>query len=351
MVGIKDVAKKAGVSISTVSSVINNNKPVSQELREKVEKAIDELDYRPHLIARSLKSRKTSIIGVVLNDGTSPFFGPILQGIEEVAYREGFSLMLCDSKHDEKREEEYIQLLEYNWVDGIILDTIVNPKKNSSYFEYLEKRIIGHRNIPLISIVHEFSNLNGKNSVTVDNTKGGYLATKHLIDLGHTNIVHIIGNADYMVSWKRLEGYTNALEEYNIPLRDNFILQGNFSALSGYNEIKKMLLKDRSFTAIFASNDQMAIGAIKAMKEEGIRIPEDVAIIGFDNIHLSSIIDPSLSTINVPKYQIGSTAMEILTSQLKGNNHTPVNKTLPINLIVRRSSSLSGNYEWDLFGI
>jgi DNA-binding LacI/PurR family transcriptional regulator len=350
MVSIKDVARRAGVSISTVSSVINKNKPVSQELKEKVEKAINDLDYRPHLIARSLKSRKTSIIGVVLNNATSPFFGAILKGIEEVAYREGFNLMLCDSNNEAEREERNIQLLEYNWVDGIILDTIANPKKNELYFDYLENRIIKQRKIPIISIVKDFSVKRNESSVIIDNAEGGYLATKHLIDLGHKKIAHIIGNEDYIVSWKRLEGYKKALNENNIQVNESYILQGDFSAISGYNETKKLLLLDRSITAIFAANDQMAIGAIKALKEEGIRIPQDVAIVGYDNIFLSSLIDPSLSTINVPKYQIGRVAMELLSSQLKSGNHTRERKTLPINLIVRRSSSISGNYEWDLFG-
>jgi DNA-binding LacI/PurR family transcriptional regulator len=257
--------------------------------------------------------------------------------------------MLCDSNQDVDKEKQYIRLLENRWVEGIILDSSADAREHGAYINYLMQRVIKDKGIPIVSLERglkdtEFS------AVVVDNEQAGYEATKHLIGLGHKHIAHIAGHYKFPMSrdWRR--GYKRALEENGIIFDDGLVRQGDFSPLSGYNAMKELLMEGRDFTALFAGNDQMAIGAMKAIKETGLRIPEDVAVVGFDNIPAASLVDPPLSIINVPKYRMGALAMEMLDEYIKNPNTSSRIEILPSNLIIRSSSDPHANGSWDLFG-
>lgn len=350
MASIKDVAKAAGVSISTVSSVINKNKPVSDELTKRVEKAIKELNYQASSVARSLKNKKTNSIGIVLPNISRIFFPQVLKGIVDTAIKYGYNLTFCDANEDISKEKYYIRMLESSWVDGIILDCSADIKEDKDYIRYLQDLGGTKKRIPIVSLERILKD-NLTDAVIIDNKKSGYNAVNHLIELGHKRIAHITGPLKFPMCVDRMEGYKQALSDNGIKVDNSLIKDGDFYPLSGYNIMKEWLLKGINISAVFAGNDQMAIGAIKAIRESGLRIPEDIAIIGFDNLFISSIVSPSLSTINVPKYKMGSTAVELLHKRImnpKSEKKEVV--TLPTNLIVRQSTDLRGDNTLDLYG-
>jgi len=352
MASIRDVARKAGVSISTVSNVINNNKPVSPELRERVEKAIKDLNYKVNPVARGLKSRKTNQIGVILTSFSRIFFPLVLKGIQETAVKYGYSVCVYESDENIEKEKAYIKLLENSWVDGIILASCanVNVEEDKDYLHKLANLGSKHKKIPVVSIECTLGN-GVTDAVLIDNRKAAYTAVKHLIDLGHKYIAHIAAPLKFPMGAHRLEGYKDALLEANIEIDEDLIKEGDYTPVSGYNAMRQLLLKEKLITAVFAGNDQMAIGAIKAIREAGLKIPEDIAVIGFDNVFPGSIISPSLSSINVPRYKMGAEAMDILHHKISNPEDTQRSViTLETRLIVRQSTDLRGDNTWDFYG-
>ncbi len=346
MASIKDVAAKAGVSISTVSYVINNTKYVSDELKKKVNDAINELEYEVDPVARSLKSKKTKTIGVVITNINRIFFPQLIKGIQDYAIKNGYSLAFYNTNDNFDDEKKFVQMLESTWVDGIIIDS-VSEQQNEKYYKHLSSLGNDKKKIPVVSIERRLD-MYGIDSVVVNNCNGGHIATKHLIDNGSKNVVFISGPASSCIVNDRIAGYKEELAKENITFE--MVVGGDFSPLSGYNAMKEILLDGTNIDGIFAANDQMAIGAIKAIKENGLRIPEDIKIIGFDNTFVASIVEPSLTTINVPKYKMGSSAAELLIERIKGNNADTIVIELPINLIIRQSTDLRGEKNWDLLG-
>lgn len=350
MAGIRDVAELAGVSISTVSSVLNNSKPVSRKLEERVMRAAEVLEYQPHPLARSLRSSKTGLVGVVMSLITSSFFPQILKGIEDVAYRQGYSLMFYDASRDVDREEQYVRLLDKYATEGLIIDSIASFEERAEYRRFVESRLLSQRRMPVVSIERPLWSNSPVSAVGVDNVRGGYIATRHLLDLGHTRILHIAGPGEFPVAEDRIIGYRRALDEAGVAFDESLITRGDFTPMSGYSSVKHMLNAGRTFTAIFAANDQMSVGAIKALKEEAIAIPDEVAVIGFDNLPMGTFIDPPLSTVDVPKYRLGASAMELLVSHLRSGSLEPAFEEVPIRLIPRRSTDRSAESSWELFG-
>ena len=350
MASIKDVAKKAGVSISTVSSLINRTKSVSRELTGRIEQAIEELNYQANPVARSLKSRKTNTIGVILPNISRLFFPQVLKGIEDTAIKNGYYLTFYDANESIEQEKQYVRMLENSWVDGIILDCSADVKEDGEYLEYLTRLGNKKKKIPVVSLERVLKD-HVTDAVIIDNRQSGYLAVKHLIELGHKTIAHISGPLKFPMCVDRIKGYKSALQEHGIQFEEELMKNGDFTPLSGYYAMKELLMQGRSITAVFAANDQMAIGAIKAINEAGFKIPDDIAIIGFDNLFASTIITPSLSTINVPKYKMGSTAVEILIDRITNPDKKEKEVvTLPSNLIIRQSTSIRGDNTWDLYG-
>jgi Transcriptional regulators len=349
MANIKDVAKLANVSISTVSSVINNNKSVSDELRKRIEDAIKELDYQTSPVARSLKNRKSGTIGVILPNIASIFFPELLNGIENTAYKYGYSIIYFNSHQNIDREKKYIEMLANYFVEGIIIDSSVDIDKGSDYIRFLEKIIQKHK-IPIISLERTLPNKR-IGSVKVDNEYGGYLVTEHLIDMGHKLIAHIAGHMGYPMSLDRISGYRRALQEHGLVYNEDLLIKsGDFSPVSGYNAMKELLKKGLPFTGVFAGNDQEAIGAIKAIKEEGLQIPQDIAVAGFDDISVASLVEPALTSISFSKFELGAMSVESLIQSIRNPDLTPGHEVLDINLTVRRSSDPNSNTSWNLNG-
>jgi len=305
---MSDVAKLANVSPATVSRVLSHPKLVSVETRRKVMEVIKQVNYKPHLVARQFRTQETKIILVVVPDITSAFFSKVLRGIEHVAIEHGYQVILGDTEDTVEREKEYVNLLLQKQADGMVLLT---ARLNKKSLEEISK------NYPIVLACEYIDGLNIP-TVSIDNISSARKATEHLINLGHTKIAHITGSINVVLSRDRLRGFQQAMLSHNLEVESVYIQEGDSSFESGYQQMLKLLALEEPPTAVFAFNDDMAMGAIKAAKERGITIPGDLAIIGFDNVKMSSIIEPNLTTVDQPKYEIGKKAMELLIRLING---------------------------------
>lgn len=332
-VTIKDIAKMANVSIGTVSRIINNSdEGYSEETRERVLKIIEESGYVPNEVARGLITKRTKTLGLILPDITNPFFPDIARGAEDEANTRKYSVILCNSDNNVEKEREYIQLLNQKYVDGILFCT--NPfQENKQLWRYLGS------NIPVV-VTDSFEIKEETYGVFVDNEMGGYLATKHLVDLGHRNIACITGPNKSRSSVQRLNGYKKALEEVGIPFDLDLIVEGNYKIKSGMDGVQN--LKGKTYTAIFACNDLMAYGVYKELTSMGFKIPDDISVVGFDDINLSQVVHPRLTTVSQPAYEIGRKAAELLINRIE--NTSIENRIIMFEpeLVIRESTKKIG---------
>ena len=324
---IKDVAKLAGVAISTTSYALNDTGKVSEKTKEKVLKAAKELGYRPNGVARDLKmNKRTKVICVFVGDLGGPFFSEVIKGIQDVALNNNYDLIACNHNMAQK-------FLSERRVDGAIILSAIIPDK-------LLLRVAG----PHFPIVVMDRELEGEYvyNVLLDNVQGAYDATKHLIKLGNRKIAYFSGAPSSYDSIKRFEGYKKALNENGIIFDHNLVVQGHFTEVGGYEATNLLLinskLNNNAVDAIFCGNDEMAIGAIRALDEKGIKIPEDISIIGYDDIRLASYMKPSLTTISHHKYAWGTMAANLVIEGLKEDIKFK-NILLPSELITRNSCS------------
>ena len=345
MPSIKEVARRAGVSISTVSHVIRGSKPVSERLRRRVEQAVRELNYEINPVASSLKSKTTHTLGIIIPNINRIFFPQVIKGIQETCFVKGYNLTFCDTNEQLKLEKHFVQMLKNSMVDGIILDSVAD-EQDTAYFEFLSQLKNRKKIIPVVSLERQ---LNGSrvDSIIVDNRLGGELAARHLVECGCENVAHISGPDYSCMARARLQGFQDELAKKGLKTQ---VFSGDFSPLSGYQAIKTQLQQGTTLDGIFAANDQMAIGALRALKEEGRRVPEEIKVVGFDNTFVASLASPALTTINVPKHKMGQTAADLLLRRLENPGQAPINVELPINLIVRQSTELHGESTWDLYG-
>lgn len=351
MSSMKDVAQKAGVSISTVSNVINGTRFVSEDLRIHVMKTIEKLNYEVDLVARSLKNNKTMTIGVVLTSMDRIFIPQVVSGMQYTADRLGYNLTMYTTNDHFDKEKSYIRMLVNSKVDGIIVDSVAECN-DDDYYIYLENLSKRKKSIPIISLERNLSRY-GICSIYVDNILGAYKATKHIIEKGCKKIIHISGPSNLDIVQYRIQGYKQALAEMNVPYIENFQIEGDFSPLSGYRAMRNALVNGIEFDGVFADNDQMAIGAIKAIKENGLEIPGKIKIVGFDNTFVSSIVKPSLTTVNVPKYRMGVESVEMLYELMNSDvsmKHNNLSRELAISLLVRESTDIKQHSNWDLEG-
>ncbi len=328
MVTIRDVARRVGVSPTTVSHVMNETRFVSEELRTRVYQAIGELNYQPNAIARSLRCKKTQNIGMIIPDIAYPFLAEVARGVEDTGFKLGYNVILCDSNGTLERETACIDLLREKQVDGIVF---VAAGESSRHVETLIKQ-----GMPVIVVDRELPGLE-VDSVLADNLQGGYQATEYLIQLGHRCIGCITGPPDLSISSQRVSGYRQALERYSIPLCDELVVTGYFRHQEGYRAMRELLTLDRHPTAVFACNDIMAVGAIRAAKDKGLGVPEGIAIIGFDDIALASFISPRLTTVAQPKHEMGAIAVELLAERVNDKSRPTKKVILPTQLVVRES--------------
>ncbi|WP_308637580.1 LacI family DNA-binding transcriptional regulator [Paenibacillus silvisoli] len=301
---IKDVARHAGVSVTTVSRVLNGEKYVKDDLKLKVNNAIQELGYAPSHIARSLVRNKTNLIGVIVPDITSFFYATILSSIEEAASENDYSLLVCNISEDIDKEFKYLNVFQEMRVEGII---IMHEKINEEI-----RNLIHKMNIPVI-----FSSVKPMDqqfvSVIVDDYKAAYDATTYLIELGHRDIGFIGGDMrDITSGQNRYSGYRNALTDRGIKIVYEHIRFGDYKVRSGYEQMNDLLRAKRRPTAIFAVSDDMALGAMNCIHDHGLRVPEDVSVMGFDGSQLTELVRPTLTSMEQPIHDMGRVTMKAL---------------------------------------
>lgn len=329
---IKDIAKKANVSITTVSRVLNNKtEGIGEETRKRVLDIIEELDYRPNTIARSMVTKQTNTIGLIIPDIRNPFFPELVRGVEDFANDAEYSVFLCNTDGSIKREVEALRLMKEKNVDGIVFTYSHATTKHP--FQSLVHR---HR-IPVVLLDR---GLDGEiySGVYTDNEKAGYIATKHLIDLSHVQIGCITGPEHVQNSKDRLKGYMKALKRAGIPIDHRRIVSGDYQLEGGYRAAKALLEKGH-VTAIFAFNDLMAFGVYQAAAEMGVAIPDDLSVVGFDNLKYNRLLQPKLTTIEQPTYEMGKTATELLLQQIRESKRVKTQTIyLDPSLIIRNST-------------
>lgn len=333
MATIKDVAERAGVSVMTVSRVINNSKYVSQEAREKVEKAMKELGYVPNALAHGLITKRTHVLGLVVSDITNPFFTTIARGVEDTAIKNGFNIILCNTDEDVEKEERYIELLLRKRVEGIILSPADCSKRES--VEQILKR-----NVPLVLIDRYIKGLN-VDCVYSDSISGAYELTRYLINLGHRRIGIIVGPNRISTALDRVEGYKRALQDAGILIDESLIRWGEkYSREDGYRNAKELLATKNPPTAIFGGNRLITVGILKAIRELDLKIPDDVSVVSFDEVEDMSVTNPFLTVMSQDSYNIGVIATEKLLERIRGDSNLLIrfgHTILQPKLIIRES--------------
>jgi LacI family transcriptional regulator len=328
MTTAKDVARRAGVSTATVSHVINETRFVSEELRAKVRQAMKELDYRPNAIARSLRRKRTRNIAMVIPDISYPFLAEAAKGVEDAGFNLGYNIILCESNGSLERESACVDLLLAKQVDGIVF---VAAGEDSIHI-----RTLIEQGMPLVVCDREFPDVK-VDTVITDNVGSGYQATEYLIRLGRRRIGCIAGPRELDISNRRVRGYRRALKEHDVPVEDALIAHADFRCRGGYEAMGELLALDHPPTAVFACNDLTAMGAICAVSKKRLRIPQDIAIIGCDDIALASFTNPSLTTIAQPKREMGAMAVEMLVERIENRGRPITKRVLPTELVVRDS--------------
>jgi LacI family transcriptional regulator len=327
---IIDVARAAKVSPTTVSRVLNNNPVVKAKTREKVLKVIEELNYVPHAAAQNLRRQRTMMIGVVVTDIRGAYHSEIIKGIQSRAAETQYKVLICDTQDNRDIELEYLRMLTDRSVDAMILVASLLSKQEVQ--EFVERGyplgVIG-RSIEHPNILKVYTN----------NVEAAQEAVTHLIEQGHRDIVFMSGDARAIDSYDRLEGYIRALRDNEIPFRPELVENGNFSEQEAYNAMRRLWDKGLQFTAVFCANDEMAIGVYRACRERGVRIPDQMAVVGVDNERISQFLMPPLSTIDQPKFEMGRTIADHLIRHMNGESLDDRRVTvLPSKLIIRQSS-------------
>jgi len=330
---IYDVAKKAGVSIATVSRVLNNSNVVSEKTRQRVKRAIEELNYTPNVIASALTKKSTLTLGLLIPDISNPFSSELSRGVEDASNDFGFNTVICNTDYCPEKETTYISLLRQKSVDGFIISTADYNDEN--VIELLKD------DVPLVLLGRDIEETEGYpiDIVGSDNIKGGYIATKHLIDLGHKKIACLLGPPRIKVNLEREIGYLRAMEEANLKVYKNLVGYGDFKLEFGYKKTLEFFKGPLKPTAIFAANDLTALGAIRAIKELGLSVPEDVSVVGYDNTILAEMTDPPLTTVSQQMRKMGYLATELLIKRIKGER-TPGKRVIcETDLVIRKSTA------------
>lgn len=327
---IKDIAKKAGVSYATVSRALNNHPEVNEATRKKIFEIASEMGYQPNAIAQGLVKKETRTIGLLIPDITNPFFPEVALGIEDAANEEGYSVFLCNTNWSEEQEERYLSVLLQKQVDGII---IAPSSEKQNHIEKIFE--MGVKKVVFISRI----NYSNSTSILIDNVRGAQMAVEHLIAKEHSRIAFIGGIKDAASNQDRLQGYKNALVANGISIDNDYIQSGDFKRESGHFITKKLLKLTPRPTAVFAANDLLALGAIQAIKEEGLTIPGDFAVVGFDDIGFAALPEIQLTTVAQPKYNMGKLAFLTLLDQIKGGDNI-INKKILLDpvLIIRKTT-------------
>lgn len=327
---IFDVAREAGVSYSTVSRVVNNKSYVKPDTRERVAQAMSRLGYQANLHARSLAGGRSHVIGLLVHNMSTQYMTEIFRGIDDVLATHDYELMLYTTHRRQTKESTYVNMMARGLADGLL---IVLPRQPEAYIESLRARDFPYVLIDQVGIdEHDVS-------VTATNFQGAYDATSHLIALGHRRIGKICGWMDMIGARDRLEGYKAALADHGLPVDPQLIVIGDFEQSSGYAAVETLLNLAEPPTAVFASNDVMAQGALERLRERNLQVPQDISLIGFDDIPLASILNPPLTTLRQPMVEMGRMATQMLLDWISNPGQKPTSVILSTQLILRESTS------------
>ncbi|WJV56186.1 ribose operon transcriptional repressor RbsR [Prodigiosinella aquatilis] len=326
---MKDVARLAGVSTSTVSHVINNNRFVSDAIRNKVMNVVDQLNYAPSAVARSLKINQTRTIGMLLTASSNPFYAEVVRGVERCCYERGYSLILCNTEGDHDRMSRSLETLLQKRVDGLLLMCTES---------YMPSPDILRRYPSIPTVMMDWAPFEGSSDVIKDNSlQGGEMATNYLISQGYQKIACIAGPQDKTTAYNRLVGYRNAMNQAGLSVFDDYVMVGDFEFETGFRAMQQLLLlKDRP-DAVFTSNDAMAVGVYHALYQAGLSVPDDMSVVGYDDIELARYMSPPLTTIHQPKDELGELAIDTLLHRLEHPDTEPNVLVLTPELIVRES--------------
>ncbi|WP_173915252.1 LacI family DNA-binding transcriptional regulator [Halobacillus sp. Marseille-Q1614] len=327
---ISDVAKLSGLSKATVSRVINNHPYIAKEKRERVEKAMKELGYVPNPSARRLRGSLTSTIGVIVPRIVNPFFSYLVNAIEQAAFKNNYQVLIFQSNENKDKEIYFLNLLKNRQVDGIVMTSIEND------WDVIEP----YTQYGPIVLCNEYLNKSNVPMVRLDQVKGAYIGTKHLIDKGHTKIAYCTGGlfAEDGKDKDRNKGYQQALEEAGLTLNPNWIFINKHTTEDGKKVMKQMMAMNDKPTAIFTGSDEIAAGVIIEAKEHGLKVPEDIAVIGFDDQPAAEMMEPKLTTIRQPINDLGEKSVEQLISLMNHKEAAVENVELPVELLVRDST-------------
>lgn len=334
---IKDIANYTGFSVTTISLVLNNKgDKISQTTKDAIMAAVEELNYHPNQLAVGLVKKRTQTIGLIISDVSNVFFSTLAKGIEDECRKRGWNLVLCNTNDKHERDLAYIQILADRGVDGILfcMARDSDAKKTKESISLLEKL-----HIPFVMIDRYLENANCS-SVIVNHMQGGYIATKYLIEQGHKKIGCVTGPFGLEDSKERLAGYRKALDEFEIPFDKQYIFEGNYDRASGKRAVDYFLKKKTDISAIFAFNDMSAYGVYNGLKEHKIKIPRDMAVIGYDDIFFSEILDVPLTTVKQPVYNMGVEGVKLLLEEVESGMLTRKCITFQPTLTIRESVEL-----------
>lgn len=328
-----DIAKLAQVSLGTVSHVINGTVPVREKVRARVQMAIDQLNYQPNNLSRALRTNRSNLIGMIIPDITNPFFPSVVRGVEDVAFKSNYRLLLCNADNDVEKETAYLNDLRSFLPAGIILIPSLDHKVSPS------------GDFPMVCIDRVPPDWTG-DSVTVENFKGGYKAGDHLAQLGHRIVGIVRGPSNLVSTGDRVHGFEKALKDRKISISPEYIQEGTFDQESGFTCAMRLLRLVPRPTAIFTASDLMAVGALSAIKASKLRCPQDVSLVSFDGMSFTEFTDPVLTSIVQPSYQIGYAAARLLLTRIEGDHSAQQHIVLKTELKVRDSTQAPLN--WDM---
>jgi LacI family transcriptional regulator, galactose operon repressor len=332
-VTIEDVAKRAQVSRATVSRVLNNNLRVDESLRSRVLEAVQALDYQPNHVARRLRARSSTVIGLIISDIQNPYFISVIRGVEDTAYAQHMSIVLCNSDEDVTKQQLYLQLMESEHVAGLII-VPANSHDNAGLAR------LKQAGIPIILLDRTVETLQ-VDAVKVDNMRGAYEAVNHLIELNHRRIGIISGFKHLTTGDERYQGYREALTAAGLPIDDSLVRFGDFKTESGYHLTHELMAAADPPKALFVANNLMTLGAMRALHELGVRIPEDIALVGFDDMPWSGELYSPLTAVSQPTYELGQEAVQLLMRRISQPAAPYRTIVLQTRLIIRESSGVA----------
>ncbi|MFP4371460.1 MAG: LacI family DNA-binding transcriptional regulator [Halanaerobium sp.] len=327
-VTIKDIAKEADVSVTTVSRVLNNKPDVGDDTRAKILKLIDDMNYNPNSVARGLVMQKTHTIGLIIPDISNPFFPQVARAVEDKAQKLGYSVIFFNTDNHLEREKKAVELFKSKQVDGLIVslslgnEEILKELKASNYPVVQIDRSVLSDSYPLVSI---------------DNKNSAYQMVEYMLKKGYRKIAHISGDLNTTTARERLEGYKKALSDYQVEINEDYIIEGDYTQHSGFEAVQKLLKLKKRPTAVFAANDLSAAGAYKALFAADLKIPEEMAVAGHDDIGIASLLRPELTTMRQPKYSLGEQAVSLLLKMINSSEAEIEDQILKTNLIIRES--------------